>query len=123
MGLAPPLLRGRLAQAGRHGDRNGHSARAHSSGTGRLRGPRLPELSNPARALGTLALLLLILLTWQLSHTYRGIFHDAGLYVLQGLASLQPSLRHDVFLHLGSQARFSALPPLFALTSRLRSHF
>jgi hypothetical protein len=71
------------------------------------------------RALGTLALFSICLLTWQLAHPYRGIFHDAGLYVLQGLAPSQPALRHDVFLDLGSQDRYSAFAPLFGLTSRL----
>jgi hypothetical protein len=55
-----------------------------------------------------------------LSHSYRGIFHDASLYTLQALAHSSPeSLSQDVFLRLGSQDRYSIFSPLYAAASRL----
>lgn len=65
-------------------------------------------------------LALLGLATWALSHSYLGIFHDAGLYTLQALAHLRPqSLPEDVFLKFGSQDHFTIFSPLYASVSRL----
>ena len=59
--------------------------------------------------------LLLCASAWMLSHSYLGLFHDAGLYTLQALARLNPaSLSQDVFLRLGSQDRFTLFSPLYA---------
>src|SRR5579859_1883909 len=58
--------------------------------------------------------------TWALSHSYRGLFHDAGLYTLQALARLHPdSLREDVFLKFGSQDGLTIFSPIYAAASRL----
>jgi hypothetical protein len=66
------------------------------------------------------ALLLLCVIVWALSHAYRGLFHDAGLYTLQALARLTPtSLGQDLFLRFGSQDRYTIFSPLFAAASRL----
>jgi hypothetical protein len=63
---------------------------------------------------------LLGIATWALSHSYRGIFHDAGLYTLQALARLHPdSLPEDVFLKFGSQDGFTIFGPIYAAASRL----
>jgi hypothetical protein len=52
---------------------------------------------------------------WALSHAYLGIFHDAGLYTLQALSHLQPTAyREEVFLHYGSQDRFTLWSPIYA---------
>jgi hypothetical protein len=60
-------------------------------------------------------LLLLCLLTWALSHPYRGLFHDSGLYTLQAMAHLHPgTLAHDVFLRFGSQDAFTIFSPVYA---------
>jgi hypothetical protein len=65
--------------------------------------------------LGLAGLLLLCFITWTLSRSYQGIFHDASLYTLQALAHLSPgSLSQDVFLRFGSQDRFTTFSPLFA---------
>jgi hypothetical protein len=59
-------------------------------------------------------LLLLCVLTWALSHPYRGLFHDAGLYTLQAMAHLHPgTLASDVFLRLGSQDAYTIFSPLY----------
>jgi hypothetical protein len=65
-------------------------------------------------------LLLVCVITWTLSHSYRGIFHDASLYTLQALAHSNPdSLSRDVFLRFGSQDRYTAFSPLYAAAGRL----
>jgi len=62
---------------------------------------------------------LLGIATWALSHSYRGIFHDAGLYTLQALARLHPdSLPEDVFLKFGSQDGFTIFSPIYAAATR-----
>jgi hypothetical protein len=78
-----------------------------------------PAPATPSR-LGLLVLALLGLTTWALSHSYVGIFHDAGLYTLQALAHLRPeTLSADVFLKFGSQDRFTIFSPLYASAGRL----
>jgi hypothetical protein len=60
-------------------------------------------------------LLLLCLITWALSHPYRGLIHDAGLYTLQAMSHLHPgTLSGDVFLRFGSQDAFTIFSPLYA---------
>jgi len=60
-------------------------------------------------------LLLLCVITWALSHPYRGLVHDAGLYTLQALSHLHPgSLSSDAFLRFGSQDAFTIFTPLYA---------
>ena len=62
----------------------------------------------------------LALTTWALSHSYLGIFHDAGLYTLKALAHLHSeSLTHDVFLRFGSQDQFTIFSSIYATVARL----
>src|ERR1035438_9605371 len=78
-----------------------------------------PDSSATSR-LGLAVIGLLGIATWALSHSYRGIFHDAGLYALQALARLHPeSLSDDVFLKFGSQDGFTIWSPIYAAASRL----
>lgn len=76
----------------------------------------------PDQAYSTLELAVLLLLcvtAWALSHGYRGLFHDAGLYTLQALARLAPtSLGQDVFLRFGSQDRYTIFSPIYAAASQ-----
>ena len=82
--------------------------------------PSAPLNSCATSRLGLAAVALLGVATWALSHSYRGIFHDAGLYTLQALTRLHPgSLSEDVFLKFGSQDRFTLFSPVFASASRL----
>ena len=63
--------------------------------------------------------MLLCVAIWSLSHSYLGLFHDAGLYTLQALAHLHPqSLAHDVFLKFGSQDRFTVFSPIYAAVAQ-----
>jgi hypothetical protein len=78
----------------------------------------LPEASAPSR-LGLTVVGLLGIATWAVSHSYLGIFHDAGLYTLQALARLDPdSLAGDVFLRFGSQDGFTIFSPIYAAATR-----
>jgi hypothetical protein len=83
--------------------------------------PSTPLNSSATSRLGLWVIGLLGIATWALSHSYRGIFHDAGLYTLQALARLHPdSLAHqDVFLKFGSQDGFTIFSPIYAAASRL----
>jgi hypothetical protein len=88
------------------------SAPLHSSA------PRLDSSATSRLGLGVVGLLGIA--TWALSHSYRGLFHDAGLYALQALARLHPdSLAEDVFLKFGSQDGFTVWSPVYAAVSRL----
>src|SRR5260370_14781727 len=79
-----------------------------------------PLNSSATSRLGLWVIGLLGIATWALSHSYRGIFHDAGLYTLQALARLHPdSLPEDVFLKFGSQDGFTIFGPIYAAASRL----
>src|SRR6202140_5989730 len=83
--------------------------------------PLSADESRPAYSTLELAVQLLLCVTaWALSHGYRGIFHDAGLYTLQALARLAPaSLGQDVFLRFGSQDRYTIFSPIYAAASQV----
>ncbi len=69
---------------------------------------------------GVLALGAICVLTWELSHPYGGIVHDAVLYTLQALARSSPdSLAQDVFLRYGSQDSYSLFSPVHAFAIRM----
>ena len=58
---------------------------------------------------------LLIAALWMLARPYRGVRHDAVLYVGQTLARLMPdSIGHDLFLVFGSQDRYSIFSRIMA---------
>src|SRR4029077_11435977 len=82
--------------------------------------PVSPPNSSATSRLSLLVVGLLVIATWALSHSYRGIFHDAGRYTLQAMARLHPgSLSEDVFLKFGSQDGFTIWSPIYAAASRL----
>jgi hypothetical protein len=91
--------------------------------TGVLVVDKSPAPYNGTRGTSTLVLAVLLLfcvIIWMLSHSYRGIFHDASLYTLQAQAHLSAeSLSKDVFLRFGSQDRYTMFSPLYAAASRL----
>jgi hypothetical protein len=76
-----------------------------------------PEPSDYSK-LDTLVLLALGTITFEfalLIYGYRGIVHDARVYVFQALARLQPDLLgQDIFLRFGSQDKFTSFSPLFS---------
>lgn len=78
------------------------------------------DRARPLSRLGYAVVVLLCVMTWALSHSYRGIVHDAALYMLQALGRLNPaSLGQDVFLRFGSQDRFTIFSPLYAAAIHL----
>lgn len=85
----------------------------------RIAMPDPPSPAHHAPWSGLVALGLMGVATWALSHPYLGLFHDAGVYALQALARLHPdSLSADVFLEFGSQDRFTLWSPVYATFGR-----
>ena len=81
---------------------------------------REPPTSGSTSRFGLAVIALVASATWALSHSYQGLFHDAGIYTLQALARLHPdSLPGDVFLRFGSQDSFSVFSPIYASAARL----
>src|SRR5580704_7329642 len=81
--------------------------------------PSTSHNSCAASRLGLAVIGLLGIASWTLSHSYLGIFHDAGLYTLQALARLHSdSLRDDVFLKYGSQDGLTIFSPIYAAATR-----
>jgi len=71
---------------------------------------RLASLRVPSMAAA-----LLIAALWMLARPYRGVRHDAVLYVGQTLSRLMPdSIGHDLFLVYGSQDRYSIFSRIMA---------
>src|ERR1700688_3472055 len=85
-----------------------------------VRPPPAKESDQAYSTVDLAVLLLLCVTAWALSHGYRGVFHDAGLYTLQALARLPPtSLGQDVFLRFGSQDRYTIFSPIYAAASQV----
>ena len=80
----------------------------------------IPGAPDAHSRLGAVLVCVLCFVTWALSHSYVGLFHDAGLYTLQALSHLPGgSLKEDVFLHFGSQDRFTLFSPMYAQASQM----
>jgi hypothetical protein len=60
------------------------------------------------------ALALLPVVLWCLTHRYRGLVGDAGLYAVQALSRTHAGLAHDVFLSNASQDRYTIFSPIYA---------
>ena len=61
-----------------------------------------------------IALTLLLLAIWLLTHRYQGLSQDARLYAVQALARIQPWLADDLYLQNSSQDRYTLFSPLYA---------
>jgi len=66
------------------------------------------------RAAGGAALALLPVALWCLTHRYRGLTGDAGLYAVQALSRSNAGLARDVFLNNASQDRYTIFSPIYA---------
>jgi hypothetical protein len=79
-----------------------------------------PGNSTPAKLVATrravcgVALALVPVALWCLTHRYLGLVGDAGLYALQALSRSDPGLAHDVFLSNNSQDRYTIFSPIYA---------
>jgi hypothetical protein len=53
---------------------------------------------------------------WLIAWPYMGLWHDARLYALEGMARLKPeTFERDLFLMYGSQGNFTLFPGIFAI--------
>jgi hypothetical protein len=66
------------------------------------------------RAAMTVALTLMLVVLWCLTHRYLGIAGDAKLYAIQALARIHPELARDLFLQNGGQDQFTVFSPFYA---------
>ena len=71
------------------------------------------------RALLGAALTLLPVALWCMTHRYRGLIGDSGLYAMQALARIDSSLGRDVFLSAASQDRYTVFSPVYSLIIRI----
>jgi hypothetical protein len=78
--------------------------------------PKARELVEARRSAcgGGAALALLPVALWCLTHRYRGLVGDAGLYAVQALSRTNAGLAHDVFLNNASQDRYTIFSPIYA---------
>lgn len=73
---------------------------------------RSPLAISPA---GRAAMVIAVIAVWLLGRPYKGITHDATLYVAQGLRQLSPArYSGDIFFAFGSQDSFSAFSPIYS---------
>ncbi|MFI4891465.1 MAG: hypothetical protein ACHQIL_13125 [Steroidobacterales bacterium] len=72
------------------------------------------DRSGMQRGVVALALTLLIVCIWSLTHRYRGLTGDAELYALQAMAKLHPALANDIYLQNESQDRYTVFSLLYA---------
>ena len=66
------------------------------------------------RATGGVALALLPVALWCLTHRYRGLVGDAELYAVQALSRTNAGLARDVFLSDASQDHYTIFSPIYA---------
>jgi hypothetical protein len=71
------------------------------------------------RAVCGAALALLPVVLWCLTHRYRGLVGDSGLYAIQALSRTDAGLARDVFLSDASQDRYTIFSPLYAFFIRI----
>lgn len=75
----------------------------------------LPRPPLPHPPLHALATLLLVAALWCATRPYRGIVHDAQLYLAQAMHRLDPvTFGADLFFRYGSQDRYSVISALYA---------
>ncbi len=65
-------------------------------------------------AVVTLALALMLVVLWTLTHHYQGFTRDAHIYAFQAVARLHPALSTDLYLQNSSQDRFTIFSPIYA---------
>jgi hypothetical protein len=61
-----------------------------------------------------MALMLVLVVLWCLTHRYLGLGGDAKLYAVQALARIHPEMARDLFLQNTGQDRFTIFSPLYA---------
>jgi hypothetical protein len=66
------------------------------------------------RVVMSVALTLMLIVLWGLTHRYLGLGGDAKLYAVQALAKIRPEFAHDLFLQNAGQDRFTIFSPFYA---------
>ena len=66
------------------------------------------------RHIASVCLVLFLVTLWPLTHHYKGLAGDAGLYAVQALAKIHPSLAGDLFLQNNSQDNYTVFPLFYA---------
>jgi hypothetical protein len=74
-----------------------------------------PRLFTARGVAGGAALALLSIVSWCLTHRYRGLTGDSELYAVQALSRIHAGLMRDVFLGNASQDRYTLFSPIYAL--------
>jgi hypothetical protein len=63
----------------------------------------------------SIALTLVLVAAWLLTHRYQGLAQDARIYAVQALARLNPALTNDLYLQNTSQDRYTLFSPFYAV--------
>jgi hypothetical protein len=72
------------------------------------------DRSGAQQGFAALALTLLMVVIWSMTHHYRELTADAELYAVQALAKLHPALAADVYLQNTSQDRYTVFSWFYA---------
>ena len=68
----------------------------------------------PDRHVSNVCLVLVLLTLWPLTHRYKGLVGDAGLYAVQALARIHSNLASDLFLQDRSQDNYTVFPLFYS---------
>lgn len=66
------------------------------------------------RAMNAIALALMLLALWAVTHRYQGLARDGELYAFQAFARIHPALRADLYLQNASQDQYSIFSRIYA---------
>src|SRR5271155_3623614 len=70
-----------------------------------------PEIESKTTSI---ALVLLLVAIWLLTHGYHGLTGDGQIYAFQAFARIHPELATDLYLQNTSQDQFTIFSPLYA---------
>ena len=76
---------------------------------------RQPGSNLILRTPAAVALTLMLVVAWLLTHRYQGLAQDARIYAIQALARIEPTLSRDLYLQYTSQDRYTLFSPFYAL--------
>ncbi len=72
-----------------------------------------------SRTPAAIALTLMLVVVWLLTHRYQGLAQDARIYAVQAFARIHPALGGDLYLQNTSQDRYTVFSPFYALMMRV----
>jgi hypothetical protein len=74
----------------------------------------VPPLHAFERHIANVCLVLFLVTLWPLTHRYKGVGGDAGLYAVQALAKIHSNLASDLFLQNNSQDNYTVFSGFYA---------